>query len=156
MLDRKLVIAGLLAKPELKRRAAYYRRKIDNTLSFAFQSQNGLPTDVTVDAVWGYRLREERLRLLDTALTSAIGLLKEKERAVIELTFFKGYTCTQVASYLGVDENTRYGIFRQAIRPLGRTMEMLGLGSKRFLSYFDDEELLINSIERWKTEECDA
>lgn len=147
MLEEKLLIAGLYAKPEIPRRVAYYRQKEARLYSFRQQSLTCQKTDEAAREIWFLQRRREDLGAWANAVIAATAVLSEEEKFFVRLTFYYKLTRTEVMKRMELNESTYGKLRRKTLKKLAERLSLLGFDTKRFLEKFDDEGLFIRYME---------
>jgi hypothetical protein len=147
MLDKLWLSASLYAYPSLNTYIGLYHKRLISFRNITIDAFAGVDADDFSVKLDNLRKKEENLRVLKNVLETALSLLDADKRAVIELFYFKKLTGVQIVEKLGIPYNTYRYRKRAGLSGLSMYLYILGMTNERFLSYFDDEPLLVQICE---------
>lgn len=147
MLDNLWLSASLYAYPSMGTYIALYHKRLISFRNITINAFATVDADAFCEKLEMLRRKEENLRVLKTAVETALSLLDADKREVIELFYYKKCTGVQIVEKLGIPYNTYRYRKRAGLAALSMYLYILGMTNERFLEYFDDEQLLVQICE---------
>jgi|GEM_PF-3004656 hypothetical protein len=144
MLDVLWASAALYAKPELHFSARLYEKLVTKLTSFKYNSQEQ-PDYYVYDRIIAYSEKAENLNSLDNAVSAAYGMLSEKQKELVRLSYFDRMHRESVVERMKLKIWQYKWIRSSALQKIAFFLDFFGFDNDRFLIYFNEEPCLIRN-----------
>lgn len=147
MLSSKMTATVLYSAPALGHLADTYKRKINYLMSFDYNVHSSV-AEAVFEEIFNARQKIDNIRALENAIGTALSLLTEEQRKVIEAMYLRGWNKDKVAKKLGLPVSLVSSRRSSAFQKLRVYIETLGFTEEKIIEYFDSEKLFIDICAR--------
>ena len=146
MLSTKTTETVLLVAPSIKHLKKYVKNKLFSYADIKYH-QIGLDADTFFSMVMKEKDHYDALSILENAVTTAISMLPNLQREIIEHTYFDRMSRRAVADLMGLKRGKVQYQHDRAFQKLQTNLYFLGITNKFLIKYFNNDGIFINFAE---------